>query len=207
MNAHNKCVFYCIAIGLLFSFFFSGCAPRSYLIVDYKIPPSTNVLKGLKARIQVKDLREDTDTLTPAAAQQFKGFKGRYSIAWVAENGTRTVAAERDLKGLFYETFKKRLERMDVEIVPDTDDEAPLFQVLINTFNVGLEENTWIVRMSYEANLSMDNQLVARELVSGSAERVKIIGRKGADTTLSEIFTDIINKLDIIKLFRQAELV
>ncbi len=207
MNTRRKYVFYCMTISLILSLFFIGCAPRSYLIVDYKIPPNTNELRGLKARIQIKDLLEDTDVLTPAAAEQFKGFKGRYSIAWVTEDGTRTVAAERDLAGLFYETFKKRLERLGVEIAPDTDDKAPLFQVLINTFKVDLADNKWMARMSYEASLSIDNQLVAKELGSGSADRFKIIGRKGADTTLSELFSDIINKLDIVKLFRQAKMI
>jgi hypothetical protein len=44
------------------------------------------------------------------------------------------------------------------------------------------------------------------ETVVGNAERINIIGRKGADTVISEIFTDMLNRVDIVKLFAQAKL-
>ncbi|MBT8342233.1 MAG: hypothetical protein HKP58_13255, partial [Desulfatitalea sp.] len=162
-------------------------------------------LDGLRARVQVKDLRDDKKIFGPTAANDFKQFNDRYHLAWTEADKERLSVGETDLQGLFQEAFEKRLELLGVEIAPYTDDDAPQFQILLNTMKIDLKERKWMVQASYEANLSMDNQLVARQIISGSAERVKIVGRKGADTTLSEIFTDVINKLDIVKLFRQAK--
>ncbi len=61
--------------------------------------------------------------------------------------------------------------------------------------------------MNYEAGLSVNSQVVAKESVNGESERVRIIGRKGADDNLSSLFTEIINRLDIHKLFQQAKLI
>ena len=61
--------------------------------------------------------------------------------------------------------------------------------------------------MTYTASLSKNDQRIALDKVKGSAQRVKIIGRKGADNTLSDIFSDVINRLNIMNLFRQAQLI
>lgn len=198
-----------IGINLVIGFillFSAACAHRSYLIVDYKVPVASDALAGRKVRIQVKDARTDPWIFTPIAAQQFPGFKDRYSLSWVLESKERISAGEKDLPGLFEEAFEKRLAQMGVEVVPLDQDNAPLFQVIIQSMKIHLQDRKWLTNVAFEANLFMDDQLVARETVTGSAERVKIIGRKGADDTLSDIFTDIINRLNIIKLFQQAKL-
>ena len=60
--------------------------------------------------------------------------------------------------------------------------------------------------MEYEANLTKDSQIIARETVRGSAERVKIIGSREAEKVVGDLFSDILNRLDIEKLFEQAML-
>ncbi|MFZ1985836.1 MAG: hypothetical protein WAU91_15575 [Desulfatitalea sp.] len=184
-----------------------GCAQRPYLIVDYQVPRISDQLVGQKVRIEVKDLRQDQQIFTPAAAEHFKAFQDRYSLSWVSENKSRVMAGEKDLQGLFLETFKKRLEQMGAEVVNTDRSEVPLFQVLINTMKIDLQERKWTAKAGYEASLSSDSQIVAREKVSGEAEQLRIVGRKGADDTLSDIFTSAINRLDILKLFQQAKMI
>ena len=184
----------------------AGCAPRAYLIVDYPIPAASDQLHGQKVRLQIMDRRTDKTTLTFPAARQFAGFQDRYSLAWVTENRERILAGEKYLEELYFEAFKKRLERLGAEVVSREEPGVPLMQVLINTFIIDFQDRRWIARMSYEANMTVDNRLVAREMMKGEAERVKIIGRKGADDTLSDIFTTIVNRLDLAKLFQQAGL-
>jgi uncharacterized lipoprotein YajG len=190
-----------------FLFLTTACGQRNYLIVDYQVPAASQALSGQRVRIEVKDLRENTTTLTPAAAIEFPGFEERYSLSWVNETNLRIAVGEKDLRGLFQESFQKRLTQMGVLVVPPDDDSAPLFQILIQTMQIDLKDRKWTAKVSFESNLFMDNQLVAKETVNGSAERPKILGRKGADDTLSDIFTDIINRLNIIKLFQQAKLI
>lgn len=184
-----------------------GCAaPRAYLIVDYQVPPISDQLIGQKVRIEAKDLRQDAQLFTPAAAEYFKDFQNRYSLTWVSQNKNRILAGEKNMQELFLETFKKRLEQMGAEVVYSDREEIPLFQILINSVKIDIKDRKWIVRAGYEANLSVDNQIVARETVSGEGEKLQIIGRKAADDAMGDIFTSVINRVDIVKLFKQANL-
>jgi hypothetical protein len=184
----------------------SGCTGRPYLIVDYRLPPAARQLTGQAVRLEIKDLREDPYIFTPRAKIEFRDFKERYSLAWIKEDNSRDLAGEHDLKGLFAEAFKKRLQMHGVEVVPPERMETPIFEVELKAFKIDLQKHKWLANVSYVVNLSSDGQWIAHQKVVGSAERVKIIGRKGADTVLSEIFTEILNRLDIVHLFEQAKL-
>ncbi|MDX2454748.1 hypothetical protein, partial [Desulfosarcina sp.] len=82
----------------------------------------------------------------------------------------------------------------------------PVFQININQFHINLVGLKWMADISYEVSLTQDTQLVAREVVSGSAERLKVMGSGGAEKVIGEIFTDMINRLNIERLFQQAKL-
>jgi hypothetical protein len=184
-----------------------GCGQRAYLIVDYQVPAVTDQLIGQKVRIEAKDLREDAQLFTPEAAKHFKDFQNRYSLTWVSQNKNRILAGEKNMQELFLETFKKRLEQMGAEVVYSDREEIPLFQVLVNSVKIDLKDRKWVVSASYEANLTVDNQIVARETISGEGEKLQLIGRKAADDALGDIFTSVINRVDIIKLFKQAKMI
>ena len=206
MDSHRDCwAKYVIIPGLLL--LFMGCAPRTYLIVDYQVPASSQQLDGQQVRLLVTDSRLDPYILSPAVARQFEGFQDRYSLAWVTPDRGRIIAGEHDLQGLFHAAFQKRLEVLGVTVVPDDIQTAPLFQVDLQSLKVDQEGRNWVAQMSYTASLTKDNKLIASESVRGSAQRTKIIGRKGADNTLSDIFSDIINRLNITNLFKQAQLI
>ena len=185
----------------------NACAGRPYLIVDYRIPDASQRLTGHTVRLNIKDLRQDTAILSATAAAEFEGFKNRYSLAWLNKDGSRILAGEHNLENLFREAFKKRLELLGATVTEDFESQAPVFEVVLRRFQIDLQNRTWFADVSYEANLSKDSQLIARENITGSAERLRIIGRKGADTVLSDIFSDILNKVNIIKLFAQAKLI
>ncbi len=183
-----------------------GCSSRTSLLVDYHVPSISNQLEGKQVHLEVRDVRADRHLFTAKAANDFQGFRSRYDLTLVAADKGRTSIGERDLQGLFLEVFNKRLQHLGADIASDKQDAVPHLQILIKAFKIDLNERKWIASASYEANLSIDNQLVAREMVTGSAERLKIVGTKGADTTLSDIFTEIINRLNIVKLFEQAKM-
>lgn len=195
-----------IALWLLLAAGVLGCMGRSYLIVDYKVPVVPNNLAGQTVYVQIKDLRSDDRILSPTAAAEFEGFRDRYNLVLVNGMGGRIEAGQFDLKGLFREAFRKRLEEHGVAVIEDKDPNTPVFEITLKKLKIDLWERKWVANVSYEASLSRDSQLIAREMVSGEAERLKIIGRKGADTVLSELFTDMINRLNIVTLFQQARL-
>jgi hypothetical protein len=84
--------------------------------------------------------------------------------------------------------------------------DIPVFQIKIDRFHIKLVGQKWLADVSYEASLTKDSLLIAREVVSGSAERVKIMGSGGAEKVIGEIFTEMINRLDVERLFAQAKL-
>ena len=197
---------YVAVLGVLF--LLMGCgSQRAYLIVDYQVPAQSQQLQGQRVRLQVTDSRSDPYILSPAVARQFEGFQDRYSLAWVTTDKKRTIVGEHDLMGLFQAAFQKRLEALGVTVVAADQYGAPLFQVDLHGLKVDQKDRDWVAQMSYTASLSKDNMLIASETVKGSAQRTKIIGRKGADQTLSDIFSDIINRLDVVSLFKKAELI
>lgn len=185
----------------------AGCVGRSYLIVDYQLPPESEELKGQVVRLIVKDSRANRTVLSPSAAKEFNNFKNRYSLSWSSEKNKRTFAGDQDLENLFRLAFRKRLEREGVEVLEHARADVPVFEVVIKDLYIDLQNRKWLTKITYEASLSSDSQLIARENITGEAERLKIIGRKGADTVFSDIFTEMINRIDIAKLFRQTKLV
>ena len=58
--------------------------------------------------------------------------------------------------------------------------------------------------MSYRANLLSNGRLLSKESVSGEAERLKVMGKSDAEKVLGELLTDMVNKLNLVKLFQQA---
>jgi hypothetical protein len=43
------------------------------------------------------------------------------------------------------------------------------------------------------------------EAVSGSAERLQLLKKNDAEKVLGELLTDMANKLDLVRLFQQAQ--
>jgi hypothetical protein len=179
----------------------SGCASRYYLMVDYKLPPASEQLQGRALNLQVKDAREDTRVFTPAAAHRFGSFRDNYQLTFVSGKD-RTPVGPRDLQGLFQDAFEKRLVNEGARMSRQPD--APLILVTITSAQMDTQERKWIARISYTAELRIDNRMVTRETVAGNAERIRLVGTDNADETMSDMVTEIINRLDIAKMLRQA---
>lgn len=188
-------------------FILLGCANRPYLMVEYQLPPESDELRGHIVRLQVQDQRTDPMILSPSAAAEFSGFQDRYSLALVSEQNGRIFLGEQSLEELFKTAFRNKLERLGVEVLEHGKADVPVFEIIIKDIHIDLKNRKWLTKVSYEASLNSDNQIIARENIIGEAERLKIIGRKGADTVFSDIFSEIINRVDIVKLFRQTKLV
>lgn len=200
----KKFLFCLISLFLMADFF--GCAGRNYLMVDYRVPEPSDVLKGQVVHLQVEDRRGSASILSPDAAYQFPEFNGTYSLAWVMPNQERILAGEHRLAALFKTVFEKRLEELGINTSETADDSIPVLTIALKHFTLDLQNYKWMADMSYEAVLTQADHPVAKENIHGSAERARIIGRKGADTVVSDIFSDVVNRLDFVKLFRNAAL-
>ncbi len=192
----------CICLMVIWS-----CVGREYLIVDYTIPPMTQRLRDQSVRLQIDDRREDRRIMTPTAAAKFQDFNDRYSLAWVTPDKGRILAGEHDLAALFKKAFEKRLALAGAITKPASSVQDPLLAIALDAFTIDLQGQKWVAEVSYTATLTQEGHPVTKEQVRGNAERVRIIGRKGADMVISDIFTEVVNRLNLEALFRKAELI
>lgn len=183
-----------------------ACAKKSYIDVDYRLPLSADNLAGRAVFIETHDLRSDTAIFNQRAKEQFEYFTGLFSLSLVSPGDRQTVLGAYALPMLFEAALKQRLQKLGVRVTDEQSSNVPVFQIKINQFSIHLVGQKWLADVSYEATLSQDTRLVARETVTGSAERLKVIGSGGAEKIIGELFTELINRLNIERLFQQAKL-
>lgn len=201
----KPCVIWtCLLTAIVLS---GGCAGRGYLMLDYQLPMGSRQLEGQTVQLQIEDQRGAKAILSKAAAHQFEAFNDRFSLSWVMPDKERILVGEYDLETLFKNSFEKRLALSGAEISDGGTPQVPVLTIALKAFTIDLQGRKWIADVIYQATLSKPGQPEAKELVKGNAERIRVIGRKGADMVISEIFSDVVNRVDIHKMFQQVKLI
>jgi len=185
---------------------FFSCAKKSYIDVDYRLPATADTLKGRTVFVKTLDLRSDKEIFNQRAKEKFEHFSGQFSLSMEMPDNQLSVLGTYDLPMLFEVALKQRLQKLGVRIAAGPSPSVPVFQIDINQFRINLIGQKWMADISYEASLGQDTRLIAREVVTGSAERLKVMGSGGAEKVIGEIFTDMINQLNLERLFQQAKL-
>ena len=183
-----------------------SCAKKSYIDVDYRMPSAADTLTGRTVFVETLDLRSDTEIFNKRAKEKFEHFTGLFALIMETPDHQQKVLGAYELPMLFDAALKQRLKKMGVGITGESSPGVAQFQIRINQFKINLVGQKWMADVSYETSLTQDTQLVAREVVTGSAERLKVMGSGGAEKVIGEIFTDMINRLNIERLFQQAKL-
>jgi len=181
----------------------AACAKPYSLSVGYHLPEEPEQLAGQKVYLVVEDRRLDQALLSESATREFAVWDGTYALA-LGGNPPPEPVKTPDLPGLFHEAMKKRLEAMQINVVEAPVEGVPALIVTLEKVAIDLKGKTWHTQITYKAQLSRDSSKIARETVSGQAERAKIMGKAGGKKLTRELFTDIINKLNIPKLFDNA---
>ena len=184
----------------------SACSPLPYLEVNYRLPLRSEYLKGQKVSLDLEDVRPGKDMIGRGARDDFGNFSGNISLAVARGAGTGVRMGVYETPSLFREAFQKRLENAGAEVLPIKEKGVPDLTLIIQKFLLDLVDRRWTVEMAYEARLSKDGKVLARQIVSGEGERMKIMGREQADIILGEVFTDLVNRVDLDRLFREAGL-
>lgn len=195
-----------VGIGFVAAFWAVACASPAYIQVRYQMDPKSNALQGKRTFLKVTDARTDTRIFDATAHKEFTRFNGRFALALAYGDEKALVAGTYDLPTLFREALQKKLENTGVEVLAQPQANAPTMVVHLNEFLIGLQKSKWVATVSYKVSLSADPQTVASDTISGSAERVKVMGSGAAEKVLGEIFSDSLNRLDVIALFDKAGL-
>jgi uncharacterized lipoprotein YajG len=183
-----------------------SCAKKSYIDVDYRLPSAADTLAGRTVFVETRDLRSDTEIFNKRAKERFGNFTGLFALSLETTDKQQKVLGAYTLPALFEAAINQRLQKLGVAVASESSPSVPVFQININQFHINLVGQKWMADISYEASLTQDTQLVAREVVTGNAERLKVMGSGGAEKVIGEIFTEMINRLNIERLFQQAKL-
>jgi hypothetical protein len=183
-----------------------SCAKSSYINVDYRLPLAAETLAGRTVFVETLDLRSDPETFNNRAKEKFEHFTGLFALALETPDNQQKIVGAYPVPMLFETALKQRLKNLGVGLAAEPSTGLPVLQIKLNQFRINLVGQKWQADINYEASLAQDTRRVAREVVSGSAERMKVMGTKDAEKMISEIFTDMINRLNIERLFQQAQL-
>jgi hypothetical protein len=191
---------------ILISALMISCASIPQLKVRYQLPPQSDRLKGRKVVLVVEDARPETVIVGNGAKEDFENFPGTISLSIARQNEPGLTIGLYEPSALIEEGFRRRLENEGMELVSRQTPGGSELLIVLNEFLLDLVDRRWKVKMSYEAKLLKEGKVLETRTVSGEAERFKLIGRDEADRALGEIFTDMINRLDVLGLFHSAGL-
>jgi len=189
---------------LLVSLLMVSCASIPELQVLYKLPPPSKQLKGRLLALTVDDERASRTVLGKGAEKEFKGSSGNISLSIADYTEREFKVGIFDVPDLMREAFKRKLENLGVEVLPEKSLGKLGLVIVLKEFSLDLKGREWVAKMSYEARLTTAKGAVATQFVNGQAERYKLMGRDSTDTLMGEIFTDMVNALDLSRLFKQA---
>jgi hypothetical protein len=188
-----------------------SCASVPELKINYRLPPKSEALQSKSVVIGFEDARASEDLLGGGAKKEFRNFTGNitYSLARDDEPGFRRGAYK--VPSLFKDVFQRRLRSLGAEVVSnkeyaDVELRIVLKEFLLDLVKEDLVKKKWTVTISYEAQIIQNGEVLAKQMISGQGERVKLVGKGDADKVMGEVFEDLVNRLDLPRLFQQARL-
>jgi hypothetical protein len=191
-----------ISIILFIGILSSSCASKNFLTVKYQLPPQAVERKEIKVALAVKDIREDPGIATKSAKMALKNFTEHFALIVAQENKKDRLVGAFSLSSMIREIFKHRLENAGVVVAAEEDPLTPLVEIVLKEFKIDLQNRKWIITMNYQANLVKQNRIVGGETVTGSAERLRVVGSKDAEIIVGELVSDVANKLNLNELLQ-----
>jgi uncharacterized lipoprotein YajG len=180
-------------------------ADKPFLIVHYQLPSSSPALQGQRVSLAVSDTRENKVLLSESAKKSLNPFNDTYSLVVLKKDGSGNLVGVYDLNALISEIFRQRLANMGIQVAPSAESADYELLIKLNDLRLDLADRKWVVSMTYQADLLKGGSVRAKETISGSAERLKLMAKSDAEKVLSELLTDMANKLNLVTLFQQAQ--
>ena len=192
-----------VFLSILIGFLTIACAQKPYININYRPLAPPDNFKNKNIYLDVKDARSDTAIFSKTAKPELENFTNLFALSLQKDKKDGVIVGVFGVLPLFKEAFSKRLENMGMNILTDYKETEPSIEIVLEKFLLDLVNRKWVVEISYEAIMKKENNVIFKESISGKAERVKVFAQKDAEKALSEIFTSLVNKLDIMKLVMQ----
>jgi len=180
--------------------FFASCATIPKLEVTYNTMPPSNILEGKEIYFAFIDKRTNKDIIGNGAKRIYKNFSGNINYILSKGEKERFLVGIYDIETLFKKTFTLYLENMGLKLLPERKEGIPELAINLYDFTLDLSGRSWIARIDYEAEFSQEGNVLTRRF-KGQSEKFRISGIKQAHQVMSETFNDMVNKLDVKKLF------
>ncbi|MBW2411113.1 MAG: hypothetical protein JRF72_15045 [Deltaproteobacteria bacterium] len=188
---------------ILTGIWMTACTESQFLKVHYQFPPKPEALENITVKLSFTDMRRNKAILSQAARKSLSDFTGNFTlVVGPAEEDGRLLGVY-NLESLFKETFRQRLQYAGVKVAEQGDSNAEI-EIGLKEFRLDLKTRKWFFNMSYQLNLTQNGKLIASEIITGDAERLKTYGARDANKLISELVTDMINRLDVAAFFRSA---
>ena len=182
-----------------------SCSSIPHLQLTYRLPREQGALAGKKAYLTVEDLRKDKQTLGPGARYEFEDPSGGISLSVAKGGGPGIRKGIYQPPALLKEAMESRLKHEGIDVVPETATPVQL-SLLLKSFLLDRVERKWEVSISYEGRLLKEGKVLSSQIVSGEAERFELMGIEQAEVVIGDLFTDVVNRLDLTRLFRESGL-
>jgi hypothetical protein len=186
--------------------FIPACAAIPELKVHYRLPPESDQLKGKQIALSVEDARTTKEILGRGAKEKIGNFSGHFTFSFARHHQPGFKMGLFEAPDMIQEGFKRRLENMGAVVTGEQSPGEPKLLIVLNEFMLDLEDRQWIAKTTYEAKLVRDGAVLSMQTVSVNAQRFKFLFWGEADTILADVFTDMVNRLDVLKLFQRAGL-
>ncbi len=186
--------------------FTQACSSIAYVRLNDRLPAKANALEGRKVFLAVEDERKTKEFAGRGVKREFDNFSE--TLSYSVRKGTEPPLklGLYDAPSLVKEAFRLRIENEGVEIVPEKKASQVELVFVLQEFSLDLIDRTWKVRLGYEARLVKNGAVLSKQFATGEAERLKIIGTEQADVVVGDLFADVMNRLNVAKLFRDAGL-
>lgn len=181
----------------------TACSPKPVFQVNYMLPQAPASYTQERVYVTAADDREQSQFLTPAAAREIRDFPRLFSLVVLRGEDVGDLVGAYEVMPLMRALCEKRLEASDVAVLQTSSASASEFEIALKTFRLDYADRKWIAAMKYEATVRRPDGVVRRQMVNGSAERLKVWGDNEARALVGELVSDMINKLDLGRLLAQ----
>ena len=182
----------------------ASCSGIPILKVNYHMPlVRPDGIREKSVFLVVEDERPTKGFLGPAAASDFERVSSDLSFSLTKDNEDAVTIGIYDPRSLFMEAFKRRLEELGVQVAPERQAGLIVLVIALKEFSLDLIDRKWMAKISYEAKVEKDGRVLYRYDFQGEGERLKLVGTSQADLLMSDIFTDVLNRFDLKKVFSE----
>ncbi len=192
-------------MGFFAAFLFTqACSSIAYVQLNDRVPAKALAPEGKKAFLSVEDERKTKEFAARGVKREFDNFSE--NIAYSVQKGTEPALklGLYDAASLVKEAFRVRVESEGVEILPERKPGQVELVLALQEFSLDLVNRNWKVKFGYEVRLIKNGAVLAKQFANGEAERLKLMGTDQADAVVGDLFADVMNRMNVAKLFRDA---